>query len=91
MLVAGDDAGLDGGDALGMGQDAFVHDTSIGQALAQQDGRVVASFSSFFRTDHAEQLDASAEGGEVGGNVSRATEARGLIDEIDNRDGGFGR
>jgi hypothetical protein len=91
VLMAGDDASLDRGDALGVGQDAFMGDTGIGKALAQRGGGVVAALSSFFRTGDAEQFDASAKGGEVGGNVSGAAEAFGLIDEIDDGNGGFGR
>src|SRR6476660_1183860 len=75
--------------ALGVGQDAVIGDTGIGKALAQRGGGVVAALSSFFRTGDAEQFDASAKGGEVGGNVSGAAEAFGLIDEIDDGNGGF--
>ena len=58
------------------------------QAFAQRVRGIVAAA---FRPDDAEDFDARAERGEIGGDVAGAAEAFALLDEIDDGDGGFGR
>ena len=89
VLVARDDARLDGGDAARVGDNAFVGNIRGAQVFAKRFAGLVGG--SFAGADDAKHFDARAERGEICGDVSGAAEAFALLDEIDDGDGGFGR
>lgn len=84
LLVASDDASFYRGDALGVGEDAFVDDVGGAETFLQ-------GAAGFVGADGAEDFHARAEGGEIGRHVAGAAEAFALLGEIDDGDGGLGR
>jgi hypothetical protein len=75
LLMAGNDARLYRGDASRIGDNAFVRDVCRAKTLLQ-------GATGFLSTDHPERFDLSSECGDVYGDISRATKAFTLLDEI---------
>jgi hypothetical protein len=73
--MAGDDARLHRGDAFRIGDNAFVRDVCGAKTLLQ-------GATGFLSADDPERFDLSSECGNVYGDISRATEAFTLLDEI---------
>jgi hypothetical protein len=82
LLMARDDAGFHRGYTPRVGEHAFVNDAGVAQTLAQGRARFVISY-------RAEALHPCPEGAQICRYVACAAEAFALLNEIDNRDGGF--
>lgn len=93
LLMTGDDAGLDGSSTARIGEDARGIDTGTGEATTKVPARfVIDDFVGCnpLASEDTEGLNRGAEGSQIGSDVASTAETTGLVEKVDDWDGGLG-